>query len=119
MTATISSTGSFRSAPSDSFSDSKVTSARRKRKNEEPSAQVTVDPPSAHAKESAPTSVSFRTGTEAELTFTVGASPPMRGTATTNSCWCTSARAWRPSGLMRASAAGSGSDTQPLPTILR
>jgi len=61
---------------SPSFCGSKVTVERGWRKKLEPSDQVMDAPPSAQAKVSTPTSVSFFTGTEDELTLTVGGSPP-------------------------------------------
>src|SRR5271157_1340369 len=50
------------------------------RKKEAPSDHVIVLPPSAQPIESAPMSVSFFTGTDGELMFTAGASPPAIGT---------------------------------------
>src|SRR5437660_7282484 len=60
---------------------SNETEATAWRKNDDPSDQVMVLPSSAQANESAPTSVSFFRGTEGELTFTVGPSPPVIGTS--------------------------------------
>src|SRR5258708_39752169 len=56
---------------------SNETEATGWRKNDDPNDQVMVLPSSAQANESAPMSVSFFRGTDGELTFTVGPSPPV------------------------------------------
>src|SRR6266404_6731899 len=60
---------------------SNETEATGWRKNDDPNDHVMVLPSSAQAKESAPMSVSFFRGTDGELTFTVGPSPPVIGTS--------------------------------------